>query len=252
MDAHRTPEEDRRPLRARRHHRPGLRRPAARARLRRGRLPGHRLRRRPEASRGPRARRVLHQAHRRGARRARRSGAGASPATTDFDGLPRCDAILICVPTPLGRHREPDLSYIREHGRRRSRRVCGPGSWSCSSRRPTRARRARSCCRASRRRGLAARRDFFLAFSPEREDPGNQSFHTQNIPKVVGGVDAASQRGRGGALRRGRSTKVVPVSSARGRRGGEAAREHLPRGQHRARQRAEDRPSTAWASTSGR
>ena len=63
--------------------------------------------------------------------------------------------------------------------------------------------------------GLKAGADFFLAFSPERVDPGNPTFQTHNIPKVVGGINAGVHRAGECALRRGRSTTVVPVSSPR-------------------------------------
>ena len=101
--------------------------PAARARLRRGGLPGHRLRPRPDEGRRAQPGRVVHQAHRR------RAGGGGSRrrgrfrATTDFDGLPTCDAILICVPTPLGKHREPDMSYIQRRRARPSPTRLRPG-----------------------------------------------------------------------------------------------------------------------------
>ena len=87
--------------------------------------------------------------------------------------------------------------------------------------------------------GLRCGRDFFLAFSPEREDPGNASFGTATIPKVVGGVDAAC-----GDLAQGLYDRSSPGPSASRRphrRGDQARREHLPRRQHRPRQRAQDR-----------
>ncbi len=137
---------------------------------------------------------------------------GRIVATTDFDRLSECDAILVCVPTPLGRHREPDLSYIRADGRRGGPAPPARASSSSSSPRPTRGRPARSSSRASWRRGLECGKGFFLAFSPEREDPGNKSFHTQNIPKVVGGIDPASLE-VAVALYGAAMAKVVPVSS---------------------------------------
>ena len=74
---------------------------------------------------------------------------------------------------------------------------CGRASWSSWRARPIPAPRETWCCRFSRR-GLQAGRDFFLAFSPEREDPGNPNFTRRAIPKVVGGIDAGQRRaGRG-------------------------------------------------------
>ena len=94
------------------------------------------------------------------------------------------------------------------------------------------------------RRGRAARRskrsaskvgqDFFLAFSPERIDPGNKQYQTRNIPKVVGGVTRALHAGREGALRAEHRHGGAGVVDA-GRRDGEAPREHLPEREHRAR-----------------
>jgi UDP-N-acetyl-D-glucosamine dehydrogenase len=116
---------------------------------------------------------------------------GRISATTDFDRLAGCDAVLVCVPTPLGRHREPDLSYVRSTADEIARRL-PPGQLvvleSTTYPGTTREELLPRLAAGGRECG----RDFFLAFSPEREDPGNKSFHTQNIPKVVGGMDPAS------------------------------------------------------------
>jgi UDP-N-acetyl-D-glucosamine dehydrogenase len=136
---------------------------------------------------------------------------GRIVATTDFDRLGECNAILICVPTPLGRHREPDLSYIRATGDEVARRLV-PGqlvvlestTYPGTTREELLPRLAAG--------GLACGRDFFLAFSPEREDPGNKSFHTRNIPKVVGGLDSPSLEAAT-ALYGAAVAKVVSVSS---------------------------------------
>jgi UDP-N-acetyl-D-glucosamine dehydrogenase len=117
---------------------------------------------------------------------------GRVVATTDFDLLGECDAVVICVPTPLGKHREPDLSFIRSTVTEVAKRLRSgqlvvlesttyPGTTREEMVPPFEAR------------GLECGTDFFVAFSPEREDPGNQRFHTQNIPKVVGSIDPASQ-----------------------------------------------------------
>ena len=85
--------------------------------------------------------------------------------------------------------------------------------------------------------GLKAGVDFFLAFSPERVDPGNPTFQTHNVPKVVGGLDPGVREARRGALRDGdRDHRPGQLDARRG--DGEAAREHVPRGEHRPRQRA--------------
>ena len=92
--------------------------------------------------------------------------------------------------------------------------------------------------------GLKAGVDFFLAFSPERVDPGNPTFNTHNVPKVVGGVGPESTRAGVDALRRGDRDDRAGQLAAR-RRDGEAAREHVPRGEHRPgqRDRADVRPA---------
>jgi UDP-N-acetyl-D-glucosamine dehydrogenase len=119
------------------------------------------------------------------------SATGRFSATTDFARLGESDAILICVPTPLTPQREPDMTYVL-------------GS----------ARQVKECLRRGQlvvlesttypgttdellktileETDLRCGTDFFLAFSPEREDPGNPTFGTTNTPKVVGGVDEVS------------------------------------------------------------
>jgi UDP-N-acetyl-D-glucosamine dehydrogenase len=132
-------------------------------------------------------------------------------ATTDFDRLGECNAILICVPTPLGRHREPDLSFIRTTGDEVARRLV-PGQLVVleSTTYPGTTREELLPRLAAK--GLECGRDFFVAFSPEREDPGNSRFHTRDIPKVVGGMDSPSLEAAC-ALYGAAVLKVVPVSS---------------------------------------
>jgi len=108
-------------------------------------------------------------------------------ATTDFDHLAKCDAIIICVPTPLRKTKEPDVSYIlaaAEQIQKRLRRgqlvilesTTYPGTTD------------EVLLPMFEETGLKLDEDFLLAFSPERVDPGNPQFLTHNIPKVVGGV----------------------------------------------------------------
>jgi UDP-N-acetyl-D-glucosamine dehydrogenase len=146
-----------------------------------------------------------------GERVARAFARGRIRATTDFDLLRQCDAVIICVPTPLGSHREPDLSYVRATADQIADRlrvgqlvVLESTTYPGTTREELLPRFAAV--------GLASGQDFFLAFSPEREDPGNQSFQTQNIPKIVGGLDPASQQ-VAVALYSAAVAKVVPVSS---------------------------------------
>ncbi len=111
---------------------------------------------------------------------------GRFEVTGDYARLRDCDVIIICVPTPLNRHREPDLSYIvnttegillnlREGQLIALESTTYPGTTQ-GVMKPI-----------LERNGLKAGADFYLAFSPEREDPGNIDFHTATIPKVVGG-----------------------------------------------------------------
>src|SRR5882724_11144753 len=112
---------------------------------------------------------------------------GLLRATTDFDLLKECDAIIICVPTPLRKTKEPDVSFIlaaAEQIRKRLRRgqlvilesTTYPGTTD------------EVLLPMLQETGLKLDEDFLLAFSPERVDPGNPHFQTHNIPKVVGGV----------------------------------------------------------------
>jgi UDP-N-acetyl-D-glucosamine dehydrogenase len=147
-----------------------------------------------------------------GAERVARAFArGRITATTDFDGLAACDAIIICVPTPLGRHREPDLSYIRSTADAIAPRL-HPGQLVVLESTTYPGTTREELLPRFTAHGLRPGVDLFVAFSPEREDPGNKSFHTQNIPKVVGGLDAASQE-VAVALYGAAIAKVVAVSS---------------------------------------
>jgi UDP-N-acetyl-D-glucosamine dehydrogenase len=138
---------------------------------------------------------------------------GRFEATAD----PRCfrevDAVIICVPTPLTEAREPDLSYIVNTGKALGQHL-QPGQLIVleSTTYPgTTEDVLRPVLEES---GLLAGRDFFLAFSPEREDPGNAFYSTRTIPKVVGGLDQASQE-LAVALYRPVVADVVPVTSTR-------------------------------------
>jgi UDP-N-acetyl-D-glucosamine dehydrogenase len=116
---------------------------------------------------------------------------GRAEATSDYDRLTDCDAILICVPTPLGHHREPNLSYVRMTAEAVAKRLRKGQLVVLESTTYPGTTREELLSRFVER-DLECGKDFFLAFSPEREDPGNETFHTKNIPKVVGGMDEAS------------------------------------------------------------
>ena len=113
-------------------------------------------------------------------------------ATTDYDVLGEADAILIALPTPLSRQREPDLSVILRASEEIAKRL-KPGQLvvleSTTYPGTTREQLLPVLELGS---GLTAGRDFRLAFSPERVDPGNGNWKAKNVPKVVGGIDEAS------------------------------------------------------------
>ena len=107
-------------------------------------------------------------------------------ATANFDLLGECDIIIICVPTPLSRHREPDLRFVTAtaeaialHLRRGQLVVLESTTYPGTTEGDVKPILESS--------GLLSGRDFFLGFSPEREDPGNVSFRTATIPKIVAG-----------------------------------------------------------------
>lgn len=134
-------------------------------------------------------------------------------ATPDFARIAEADALLICVPTPLTAHREPDLSYVVATGETLAPHL-RPGQLvvleSTTYPRTTEEVLQPVLERHGRKVGV----DMFLAYSPEREDPGNPFFTTGKIPKVVGGIDDASLQ-VAEALYAQVVIETVPVSSAR-------------------------------------
>ena len=113
--------------------------------------------------------------------------AGKLSATTDFSKLSECDAIIICVPTPLRKTKDPDMSYIiaageevQKHMRRGQLVILESTTYPGTT--------DEVLLPMFEEKGFKLDEDFLLAFSPERVDPGNPQFQTHNIPKVVGGV----------------------------------------------------------------
>jgi len=138
--------------------------------------------------------------------------AGSFEATVDLDRLSEPDCILICVPTPLKPSHDPDLTYVEQTAEAIAKRLrTGQLIVLESTTYPGTTREVLKPILESS--GLKAGRDFFLAYSPEREDPGNKNYTVQTIPKVVGGLDAKSLR-IASALYGAVSPQVVPVSSA--------------------------------------
>ncbi|KAB1070576.1 nucleotide sugar dehydrogenase [Methylobacterium planeticum] len=136
---------------------------------------------------------------------------GRFRASHDMDGLGAPDAILICVPTPLTRQREPDLSFVRataadiaRHLRPGQLVVLESTTWPGTTEEVLKP--------VLEARGLRSGRDFFLAFSPEREDPGNPTHTLASTPKVVGG-DGAAARDLADRLYGAIVRRTVPVSS---------------------------------------
>jgi len=132
-------------------------------------------------------------------------------ATTDFSALKRCDTVNICVPTPLSKQRDPDVSFIvaavtevARHLHAGQLVILESTTYPGTTDELVLPMLAES--------GLQVGKDFFLAFSPERVDPGNASFNTRNIPKVVGGVTPACTSAAV-KLYRQRLEHVVAVSS---------------------------------------
>ncbi|MGH9357325.1 MAG: nucleotide sugar dehydrogenase, partial [Terriglobia bacterium] len=130
-------------------------------------------------------------------------------ATTAFERLEEMDAIIICVPTPLDEHREPDLAYVRataetvsQHLRAGQLVVLESTTYPGTTEEmllPILERSGHHCPiapyltdGATATYSASTSADFFTAFSPEREDPGNASFQTHQIPKVIGGVNGPS------------------------------------------------------------
>lgn len=134
-------------------------------------------------------------------------------ATTDFSRAPEADTLILCVPTPLNKYREPDLSfvldtmdslvpYLREGHLVSLESTTYPGTTD------------EELLPRMESRGFKVGENAFLVFSPEREDPGNPNFTTRTIPKVCGGYSEACQK-IGVALYSAVIDKVVPVSSTR-------------------------------------
>ncbi len=133
-------------------------------------------------------------------------------ATVDFDRITECDAILICVPTPLTKHRDPDLSYIESTANAMAPAMRVGQLVTLESTTYPGTTEDVMVPILEKGSGLKAGTDFFVAYSPEREDPNNDNFGTSTIPKVVGGLDddslAVAQ-----ALYNTVICKTVPVSS---------------------------------------
>jgi len=142
---------------------------------------------------------------------------GYLKATTNFSRLPEVDAILICVPTPLTKHREPDMSYVENTSKmiakylRKGQLIALESTTYPGT---TDELLLPMFENAGGKNKFKVGKDFYLAFSPEREDPNNPDFTTAEIPKVIGGVTPQCLK-VAKALYDLVIIKTVPVSSAR-------------------------------------
>jgi UDP-N-acetyl-D-glucosamine dehydrogenase len=142
---------------------------------------------------------------------------GFLKATTDFSRLPEVDAILICVPTPLTKHREPDMSFVENTSKtiakylRKGQLVVLESTTYPGT---TEELLLPMFEKAGGKNKFKVGEDFYLAFSPEREDPNNPDYTTAEIPKVIGGVTPKCSK-VAKAIYDQVIIKTVPVSSPR-------------------------------------
>jgi UDP-N-acetyl-D-glucosamine dehydrogenase len=139
--------------------------------------------------------------------------AGGLDATTSFDALPERDAIVICVPTPLSKTKDPDLSLVVQAAEEIGKRL-RPGQLVVLESTTYPGTTEELIRPILERTGLKVGADFFLAFSPERVDPGNRQWNTRNTPKIIGGTTTACRDAARALYSRAVDT-VIPVSSTR-------------------------------------
>lgn len=140
--------------------------------------------------------------------------AGRFEVTTDGKKLAKADIIISCVPTPLGPHLEPDLTFVRNSAEQIAKTlrkgqlvVLESSTYPGTTREVVLPELAAT--------GLKLGKDFFLAYSPEREDPGRKDFNTETIPKLVGGCDPQHQAGRRGVPAGGAESRAGVVGRGR-------------------------------------
>jgi UDP-N-acetyl-D-glucosamine dehydrogenase len=137
--------------------------------------------------------------------------AGQLRATTDYAAVKECDVVIICVPTPLNKTRDPDLTYIVAAGTDIARNM-RPGQLISLESTTYPGTTEEDLLPLLKKSGLEVGQDFFLAFSPERVDPGSKNWNTKNTPKVVGAISEAGQEIAVAFYSRV-VDEVVPVSS---------------------------------------
>ena len=140
------------------------------------------------------------------------SGSNRFAATADFGRLGEADVVISCVPTPLGSHLEPDLSFVEKSADDIARTLRQGQLIVLESSTYPRTTREVMLPRFEAK-GLKCGQDFYLAYSPEREDPGRKDHNTQTIPKLVGGIDPISGE-LATSLYKKAIKQVIPVSTA--------------------------------------
>jgi UDP-N-acetyl-D-glucosamine dehydrogenase len=139
--------------------------------------------------------------------------AGRIEASHDLDRIAKCDAVVICVPTPLSKTKDPDLAMVVEATRAVAARL-RPGQLVVLESTTYPGTTEELLLPVLQEGGLEVGRSFFLAFSPERVDPGNARFGTRNTPKIIGGMTPSCRRVAQALYARAVDT-VIPVSSTR-------------------------------------
>ena len=142
------------------------------------------------------------------------SESGRCGATADFARLGEANAVILCVPTPLDRHREPDMSYVERTCRTVGRHLCGNQLVVLESTTWPGTTEELIIPILEEESGLKSGEDFWVAYSPEREDPGNANFNTEKIPKVVG-ADSPDALQVALALYDAAIAETVPVGDTR-------------------------------------
>jgi UDP-N-acetyl-D-glucosamine dehydrogenase len=137
---------------------------------------------------------------------------GSIRATTDYDELKQVEAIIIALPTPLSKQREPDLTIVMSAAEEIAKRLQPGQMVVLESTTYPGTTRERLCPALEAGSGLRAGKDFYLAFSPERVDPGRLDWTTKTTPKVIGGLDQASTE-KVSELYRTAVDTIVEVSS---------------------------------------
>lgn len=134
--------------------------------------------------------------------------------TNDFTQLKQCDVLIMCLPTPVGPHNEPDMSFVLSTAHRIAD-ILQPGRLVVLESTTYPSATDTDISEILNNSRLKLGHDYFLAYSPEREDPGNIQYTTQSIPKLLGGVDARSGTLAETLYHVGGFAKTIKVSSSR-------------------------------------